>query len=70
MLCLTRTNGESLMIGDEIEVTVVRVAGSKVVLGINAPSDVPVNRKEVQDAINRGFARKGVKRMDRADDSA
>jgi carbon storage regulator len=41
------------MIGDDIEITVVDIRGDKVRLGINAPSKVPVHRKEVYDAIKR-----------------
>lgn len=42
---------ESLVIGDEIEVVVVEIQGGKVRLGIKAPKNVPVHRKEVWDAI-------------------
>ena len=41
------------MVGDDIEITVVDVRGDKVRLGINAPSEVPVHRKEVYEAIQR-----------------
>ena len=53
MLVLSRLVGESLRIGD-IKVTVVKVAGDKVRLGIEAPLDVPVHREEVYDAIKKG----------------
>ena len=47
MLVLTRKRNESIMIGDDIEVSVLGVAGEKVRLGIDAPRDIPVFRKEV-----------------------
>jgi carbon storage regulator len=53
MLVLSRTRDETIMIGDDIEITVVDIRGDKVRLGINAPGHVPVHRKEVYDAIKR-----------------
>ena len=53
MLVLSRQRDESIMIGDNIEITVVDIRGEKVRLGINAPPDVAVHRKEVYDAIRR-----------------
>ena len=53
MLVLSRTRDETIMIGDEIEITVVDIRGDKVRLGINAPSRIAVHRKEVYDAIQR-----------------
>ncbi|MBI5765312.1 MAG: carbon storage regulator CsrA [Planctomycetes bacterium] len=53
MLVLSRQRDETIMIGDEIEITVVDIRGDKVRLGITAPSHVPVHRKEVYDAIQR-----------------
>jgi len=47
MLALTRKKGESIIIGDDIEVTVLSIAGEAVKIGIDAPRAVPVNRKEV-----------------------
>ena len=47
MLVLTRKSNQSIMIGDEIEVSVLAVSGDKVRLGIAAPRSVPVFRKEV-----------------------
>lgn len=47
MLVLTRKIGESLMIGDDITITVIEASGQKVRVGIDAPSAVPVYRKEV-----------------------
>ncbi|MGC8541489.1 MAG: carbon storage regulator CsrA [Phycisphaerae bacterium] len=53
MLVLSRQRDESIMIGDNIEITIVDIRGDKVRLGINAPNTVPVHRKEVYQAIQR-----------------
>jgi carbon storage regulator len=53
MLVLSRQKDESIMIGDNVEITVVDVRGDKVRLGIAAPKDIPVHRKEVYEAIQR-----------------
>jgi carbon storage regulator len=53
MLVLSRQRDETIMIGDDIEVTVVDIRGDKVRLGITAPKAVSVHRKEVYDAIRR-----------------
>ena len=53
MLCLTRKRHESVVISDDIEVTVVEIRGDKVRLGIKAPGAIPVHRREVYDAIVR-----------------
>jgi len=53
MLVLSRTRDQTIMIGDDIEVTVVDIRGDKVRLGINAPRTVSVHRKEVYDAVRR-----------------
>ena len=53
MLVLSRHRDESIIIGDDIVVTIVDIRGDKVRLGINAPQDVPVHRQEVYDAIQR-----------------
>lgn len=53
MLVLSRQRDETIMIGDDIEITVVDIRGDKVRLGINAPRAVQVHRKEVYDAIKR-----------------
>lgn len=53
MLVLSRQRDETIMIGDDIEITVVDVRGDKVRLGINAPRLVQVHRKEVYEAIKR-----------------
>jgi carbon storage regulator len=51
MLVLTRKKDESIIIGENIVVTVVEIRGDKVRLGIEAPRAVPVHRREVYDAI-------------------
>lgn len=53
MLVLSRHRDESIMIGDEIVVTIVDIRGDKVRLGIQAPTDIPVHRREVFEAIQR-----------------
>lgn len=53
MLVLSRHRDESIMIGDDIVVTIVDIRGDKVRLGIEAPSAIPVHRQEVYEAIQR-----------------
>ena len=53
MLVLSRHRDESIMIGDNIVVTIVDIRGDKVRLGIDAPQDIPVHRQEVYEAIQR-----------------
>ncbi len=53
MLVLTRCIGESIKIGDNIEVKLVDVRGAKVRLGITAPREIPVHRREVWEAIEK-----------------
>jgi carbon storage regulator len=57
MLVLSRNVNEKIVIGEDIVVTIVDVRGDKVRLGIEAPKDVPVHRKEVYDAIKREMDR-------------
>ena len=52
MLVLSRKANQSIMIGDEIEITVLSVAGEKVRLGIKAPREIPVYRDEVYSQVN------------------
>lgn len=54
MLVLTRKSNQSIMIGDEIEISVLAVMGEKVRIGISAPRSVPVFRKEVYLDIKSG----------------
>ncbi len=53
MLVLSRQRDESIIIGDNIVITIVDIRGDKVRLGINAPTEIPVHRLEVHLAINR-----------------
>ena len=53
MLVLSRQRDQSIFIGDDIEITVVDIRGDKVRLGIEAPTEIPVHRQEVYEAIQR-----------------
>jgi len=53
MLILTRRVGETVMIGNEVTVTVLGVKGNQVRIGVNAPKDVPVHREEIFERIKR-----------------
>ena len=53
MLVLSRQKDESIMIGDDVEITIVDVKGDKVRLGINAPRSISVHRKEIYEAIQK-----------------
>jgi carbon storage regulator len=53
MLVLSRQRDESIIIGDNIVLTVVDIRGDKVRLGIDAPKEIPVHRQEVYEAIQR-----------------
>ena len=64
MLVLSRKRDESIIIGDNVVVTVVDIRGDKVRLGIEAPKEVPVHRREVYDAIQRENQRAGQPRQD------
>ncbi len=52
MLVLSRKKNESIIINNDIDITVVEIRGDKVRLGIEAPKDVPVHRQEVYEAIH------------------
>ena len=56
MLILSRRIGETMMIGDDIVVTVLSVKGNQVRIGIKAPKDVAVHREEIFERIQRGGA--------------
>lgn len=59
MLVLSRQRDESIFIGDNIKITVVDIRGDKVRLGIEAPTEIPVHRQEVYEAIAREHGRVG-----------
>ena len=54
MLILTRRTNETLMVGDEVTVTVLGVKGNQVRIGVNAPTEVAVHREEIYDRIKTG----------------
>lgn len=54
MLVLTRKSKQSIMIGDDIEITVLKIERDQVRIGIAAPNSVPVHRKEVYENIQKG----------------
>lgn len=58
MLVLSRQKNESIMIGNSIEIVIVDIRGDKVRLGINAPRNVAVHRKEIYDAIQKEIREK------------
>lgn len=62
MLVLTRRTNQSIMIGEDVEISILSVSGEKVRIGIDAPADVPVFRKEVYLRIE---AEKGAEAGDR-----
>lgn len=51
MLILTRSIGESINIGDDIQITILGMKGNQVRIGVNAPKEVPVHRQEIYDRI-------------------
>ena len=53
MLVLSRQREQTIMIGDDVEITIVDIRGEKVRLGITAPAHIPVHRKEVYDSMRR-----------------
>jgi carbon storage regulator len=61
MLVLSRKKNESIVINDDITIVVVEIRGDKVRLGVEAPKEVPVHRREVFDAIRRNEAAADVK---------
>ena len=68
MLVLSRHCDESIVIGDNVVVTIVDIRGDKVRLGIEAPSEIPVHRREVYEAIQRENLR--ASRLDASDPQA
>ncbi len=74
MLVLSRQKDESIIIGDDVEITIVDVRGDKVRLGINAPRSISVHRKEIYEAIQREKAqaksKEQAKSEEQSDESA
>ncbi len=60
MLILTRRVGETLMIGDQVSVTVLGVKGNQVRIGVNAPRDVSVHREEIYERIRHESSEEGA----------
>ena len=69
MLVLTRKSNQSIMIGDDIEVSVLSIMGEKVRIGIQAPLDIPVFRKEVYLEIQQERVAAGEKSRDDVDEA-
>jgi carbon storage regulator len=67
MLVLSRKKNESIVINDDITIVVVEIRGDKVRLGVEAPKEVPVHRREVFDAIRRNEASVNKKAPTEAD---
>lgn len=59
MLILTRRVGETLMVGDDVTVTVLGVKGNQVRIGVNAPKEVAVHREEIYERIKRERSSEG-----------
>ena len=68
MLVLSRQKDESIIIGDDVEITIVDVRGDKVRLGISAPRSISVHRKEVYEAIQREKEQKAKEDAEGSDD--
>jgi carbon storage regulator len=67
MLVLSRKKNESIVINDDITIVVVEIRGDKVRLGVEAPKEVPVHRREVFDAIRRTEVATAGKKSSEAD---
>jgi carbon storage regulator len=67
MLILTRRIGETLCIGDDVQITVLGIKGNQVRIGTNAPKNLPVHRKEIYERIKQerelGITHKGNKNV-------
>jgi carbon storage regulator len=67
MLVLSRKKNESIVINDDITIVVVEIRGDKVRLGVEAPKEVPVHRREVFDAIHRNDVAASEKAANQSD---
>lgn len=70
MLVLSRMRDEVVMIGDNVEIVIVDIRGDKVRLGIQAPTDIPVHRREFYDAICREREAQGRTESEEANGAA
>jgi carbon storage regulator len=70
MLVLSRKKNESIVINDDITIVVVEIRGDKVRLGVEAPKEVPVHRREVFDAIRRNEGAAGKAKDVASEDTA
>ncbi len=70
MLVLSRKKNESIVINDDITVVVVEIRGDKVRLGVEAPKEVPVHRREVYDAIKRSENGERVENQQKSGETA
>ena len=69
MLVLSRKKNESIIINNEITIVVVEIRGDKVRLGVEAPREVPVHRREVFDAIQRNLESQVAEQPERTDET-
>ncbi len=67
MLVLSRQRDESIMIGEDVVVTIIDVRGERVRVGIEAPTEIPVHRREVYEAIHRENQRAAATRPEDVD---
>ena len=70
MLILTRRVGESLIIGDDVTITVLGVKGNQVRIGVDAPRDVAVHREEIHDRPRKDTPSMGEKADEQADEQS
>jgi carbon storage regulator len=70
MLVLTRKTNQSIMIGDDIEVSVLAVSRDKIRIGIEAPREIPVFRKEVYESVHENRAIEDAAKTDGAGDAS